>query len=71
MADLDDLTPGTRVRHIETQTEGVVEVRARIGIGAPWRVLVRWPLGGGMWCVPDELETIGGSGLPDNETRDR
>ena len=47
----------------------------------PWRVYVRyWPcdgcpddcLGGGTWCLPDELEAIpGGSGLPDNETSDR
>lgn len=50
--------PGTRVLHIKTQTEGVVEQRARIGLGAPWRAFVRWPSGGGMWVTADEIEVL-------------
>ena len=38
--------PGTRVLHVKTQTEGVVEQRARIGLGAPWRADVRRCRGG-------------------------
>ena len=94
MTSLSDLTPGTRVKHLPTGSEGVVTAgRARLRDGLrgsvawtgdetdPWRVYVRyWPcdgcpddcLGGGTWCLPDELEAIpGGSGLPDNETSDR
>ena len=87
MADLSDLTPGTRVRHLPTGAEGVVTAgRARLRDGLrgsvawtgdetdPWRVLVAWPHGASVttWCLPDDLEAIpGGSGLPDNETSDR
>lgn len=52
--------PGTRVLHVKTQTEGVVEQRARIGIGAPWRAFIRWSRGGGgMWVTADEIEEVG------------
>ena len=54
-----DLPPiGSRVLHVKTQTEGVVEQRARIGLGAPWRAFVRWPRGGGMWVTADEIKEV-------------
>ena len=71
MADLSDLTPGTRVTHLPTGTEGVVTAgRARLRDGLhgsvawtgdetdPWRVLVAWTHGASVttWCLPDELE---------------
>ena len=59
MADLSDLTPGTRVRFIPTGSEGVVTSgRARLRDGLrgsvawtgdetdPWRVLVVWAIDG-------------------------
>lgn len=73
MADLDDLTPGTRVTHLPTGAEGVVTAgRARLRDGMrgsvawtgdetdPWRVLVRWDDYGDLatWCLPDELEVV-------------
>lgn len=71
MTSLDDLPPGTKALHTKTQTVGTVTtppIRLRDGTRGsvawtgdrsdPWRVFVRWPLGGGMWCAPDELEVL-------------
>lgn len=69
MADLDDLTPGTRVKHLPTGAEGVVTAgRARLRDGLrgsvawtgdetdPWRVYVRyWPCDG---CPTDWLDEV-------------